>query len=237
VLTPKLATLHLLTLLSLCSCIDANRGSGPSTEGLSARVSALEDADLDTRVNSLEAAVLDAQLGTIEADLASLDASLTALATEVSDNAAAITTNGAGIVTNSGDIEVLQGDLASLDSETQGLAGDIGANTANITVLGSNLVSIEDQVDDNVPVRTTLVYNGYMTGNASQTFSQLRILGTFTKVAASTDIQLIWSSHVSGSAGGGSCSFQPRIDGSESGNGYGAVIANTGTIFSVAVPR
>jgi hypothetical protein len=73
---------------------------------------------------------------------------------------------------------------------------------------------------------TVVLYSGTTTDVAPSTFKQIRTFTTFTKVSASTTVQVVWTSHVS--ANGGYCNFHVRVDGNASpATDYGAVIAGT----------
>jgi hypothetical protein len=56
------------------------------------------------------------------------------------------------------------------------------------------------------------------------------ILGTFTKVLATTTLQIIWYSHVTANLTGNSqaCNFQVRVDSAPGSNPYGAIISHFG---------
>ena len=234
--------LYLSALLFLVStgCISADRGSSSSSSDVEERLAALEDADLNSR------------LTTVEESLAGQAQSLETLQGDVEGNSATLATNGESIAQNqatatsqANDITTLQDNLDELDAEVVAVADlaslletEVALNTSSLSTLDGNLSALEGLVDDHVPVRTTVSYGGYVSGNPGTTLTELRTLGNFTKVLDSTDIKLTWVSHVSGSGGNsGHCNFQPRIDGSAGNNGYGAIIADSSTAAAVVVAQ
>jgi len=60
------------------------------------------------------------------------------------------------------------------------------------------------------------------------------VIGTFTKSSATTGIEVVWNSHVTGS-GGGYCSFHIRVDGVESvPNNLGPTITSNGDYYPIS---
>jgi uncharacterized coiled-coil protein SlyX len=145
----------------------------------------------------------------------SAEGRLSALESEMTSQAADITTNADAITTN---------------------ADAISTNADAINWLNADLADVADQVNANVPVRTHIEYWGPSNGNTSLDFIQLRELGSFNKLQASTDIRLTWASHVTQS-GSGFCNFQPRIDGDFGENSYGAIINTEDTHIPVSVTQ
>lgn len=254
----RLTTLFLATFL-LSGCIAGSEGTGPTTNELAERLDALEEgslvlrvalleeegvsarvdqANLDERVTSIEDLELVDRLGTHETDLDILDDNLTILGTALAAHEAAIAINNTGRVDNSTDIASLQGELGALETQTLQIDAGLLAVQGEATQLGSDLAALEVEVDANVPIRTTLSYSGQTTGTVSNTFTELRSIGTFTKQYAATDIRLVWLSQAGGdgtSTFSSACNFQPRVDGSEGGNGYGAVVSSMGEEMPVTV--
>ncbi len=85
---------------------------------------------------------------------------------------------------------------------------------------------------------TPIFYSGQTTdATPTLAFKQLRVLGTFTKVAPTTNVQVTWNSHVfmTATAASQDCAFQIRIDGNPANAAnYGAVLiaAATGSAFA-----
>jgi hypothetical protein len=74
---------------------------------------------------------------------------------------------------------------------------------------------------------TVLFYSGETKDVApSSTPKQLRTLPSFTKVLATTTVQVVWQSHVNGV---GQCTFTIHVDGNVSG-GYGATISGVDSL-------
>ena len=244
-------------LLLLSGCIAANNGSGSGSQELSDRLAALEEANLDSRVDVLESsdlaarvdsleqedlaerlfaleeaglegrlellegADLDERLSVQEADLADLNAAVAALDVQQTDNATAISSNTTALSNHAADITTLESELDTLEAETW--------------LIGSDLTNLETEVASNVPVRTSLVYNNYLSVASGSQFSQMRSIGNFVKYGAATHVRLVWQSHAGGNTTQGSCNFQPRIDGSAGSNDYGAIVEGNDTAVPVTV--
>jgi hypothetical protein len=202
------------------------------------RLDLLENVNFEGRLTVLEGAGLEDRIATVETDVTVIDTNLNSLATTQGEHAVAVEAISLSAAGNSTEILTLQGEVAGLDSSIQVaandlsiLGGEVTSATETLALLGADLATLdadlatlEAEVATNVPVRTILSYSGETTRNGvSSTWSQMRVLGTFTKVEEDTDIQLTWLSHVSTSSGD-HCNFQPRIDGVATGNGAGAVM-------------
>ena len=94
-------------------------------------------------------------------------------------------------------------------------------------------VADADEVNANfsalIPVRTLITYSGVtmVVPAANFVYEEMRVLGTFTKMAIDTDILLTWNSHVF--QDGGFANWQLRVDGLPVGSDPGAgaaVLAN-----------
>ncbi len=95
-------------------------------------------------------------------------------------------------------------------------------------------VADADEVNANfsalIPVRTLITYSGVtmVVPDADFVYEEMRVLGTFTKMAIDTDILLTWNSHVF--QDGGFASWQLRVDGLPVGSdpGAGAAVLTNG---------
>jgi len=68
----------------------------------------------------------------------------------------------------------------------------------------------------------------------TSTAAELVVIGTFTQSSATTGIEVVWNSHVTGS-GGGTCSFHIRVDGVESVPGnLGPTITSNGDYYPIS---
>ncbi|HLQ25930.1 MAG TPA: hypothetical protein VK138_08590 [Acidiferrobacterales bacterium] len=97
--------------------------------------------------------------------------------------------------------------------------------TISAADMNTKLNALRDEVNVIEPVRTRLQYSGQNDFVPSTlNYALVRTVGTFTKVAAGTNIELTWIAHVR--TVGGFCSFQLRIDG----------IKDTGSILAAFEP-
>lgn len=224
-LSDRLAALEEANLDSRVDVLESSdltaRVDSLEQQNLAGRISDLEDAGLDDRLNVLEEAGLDERLSAQEGDLANLSAAVAALDVQGAGHATAISANTTALSNNTADITTLEGELDALEAQTW--------------VIDADLTNLEGEVDSNVPVRTTLSYNNYVSISAGGTFAQMRSVGSFTKLIAATDVRLVWLSHAGGNSSLGSCNFQLRIDGSAGGNDYGAIVEGTDRAFPVTV--
>jgi hypothetical protein len=90
-----------------------------------------------------------------------------------------------------------------------------GAGQFDVYVLIANAHVIVDVLGYFAPParvnKTTVIsYTGQTTDSTPGNNKLLRTIGTFTKLSAATDIQIVWNSHVGGA--GLACNFTIRID-------------------------
>lgn len=118
-------------------------------------------------------------------------------------------TEGSGSLTEGSvtTTEILDGTIASVD---------IGADAVTSAEIADGTVANVDLAPGVASViRNVITYStGVEDTSISSTREQLRVIGSFTKNFANTDVQVVWNSHVA--ASGGSCSFHIRVDGAAS---------------------
>ena len=106
----------------------------------------------------------------------------------------------------------------------------INGTVADANEVNANFSALVDGVSSNTPVRTLITYSGVtmVVPAGNFVYEQMRVLGTFTKVAIDTDILLTWNSHVF--QDGGFASWQLRVDGLPVGSnpGAGAAVLSNG---------
>jgi hypothetical protein len=243
-------------LVFFCGCISTTRPNDLSQDELNDledRVRALEEQGPEARLDALEsevaglaggadaleasvanqAAAVANNLATLDElglALSSLEEVVQALGTQSSGNEEAIFDMDAVIATNT---VAISDNSSAISSNSSG----ISSNASAISAVNLDLANLDDELDANIPVRTRIVYNGETSSDSSNgAFVELRQLGTFTKVEASTDIILTWVSHVRQTSGV-FCNFQPRIGGTAGANSYGAVISALDVNFPVSVTQ
>jgi hypothetical protein len=101
--------------------------------------------------------------------------------------------------------------------------------TASSSQVNANFTALADQITANVPWRVSLPYSTYASLNGPNvSATQLRVVGTYTKHRADTDLILEWHGDgwISQPTDTGFFALQLRIDGNDDGTG-----ANSGCYF------
>ncbi len=180
-----------------------------------AQIDDLDPAAFEARIAALEEAeaVQDAALlahasdiDTLDGAISENDAAIVSLIGGLAAHAAAIDTHTVEIDTNSTNISTNAGDISTN-------AANIAAGASALGALAADLGLLQAEVDANVTVRTRLNYTGNPTLSPTFSYIHVRDVGEFVKVAAETDVQLTWNSHVTmvGTAGQ-FCDYQLRVD-------------------------
>ena len=132
------------------------------------------------------------------------------------------------------DVKIATGAVGTTQVSDNSLtAADLAAGSVTASEIATGAVGTAEIADGTVAVadlvpgvgvlrKTVVTYNGTSTSNPGSSHSQLKVIGSFTKARANTDIEITWNSHVSGS---GHCNFQIRVNGVASPtSNFGAVI-------------